>query len=378
MKCNKWTLALATAGVVSFGSVVQAEEAKSMVMTALSATTLSGYVDTSAIWNFSSHANAVPGRVADGVDKQDGFNLNVVKLSIGRAADAASFAAGYQVDLFFGPDAHTFGTTSTGVHTSDFAVKNANVTLRAPIGHGIDLRIGVWDTIIGMESFDAPNNPNYSRSYGNFIEPTTHTGVLASYVVNESIQVAGGVAETGGSRINFRSAKDQVKTYLASVTVTAPSGTGPLAGSKLFAGVIDNGVDGTDDVINYYLGAALKTPMENLAVGVSGDLRKNALGNGSEEYAIGVYASLKVDDKLTLNARGELARAQDAAVGIGATGLKRVWGATLTADYSLWDNVISRAELRYDKANSIVAGGGFGDGTDDTAISLALNVIYKF
>ena len=374
MKCNKWTLALATAGVVSFGSVVQAEEAKSTVMTALSATKLSGYVDTSAIFNFSSKANAVPGRSFDGTGKQDGVNLNVVKLSLGREADAASFAAGYQVDLLFGPDANGY----TSAATANFAVKNANVTLRAPVGHGIDLKIGVWDTIIGMESFEAPNNPNYSRSYGYFIEPTQHTGILASYVVNESIQVSGGVAETGGAMINARATKDQVKTYLASVTVTAPSGTGPLAGSKLFAGVIDNGVDGSDDVINYYLGAAIKTPMENLAVGVAADLRKNALGGGSEEYAIGVYASLKVDDKLTLNARGELARSQDAAIGVGGTGLKRVWGATLTADYSLWDNVISRAELRYDKANSIVAGGGFGDGTDDNAISLALNVIYKF
>ena len=53
MKFNKWTVCLAAGGVVSLASAVQADEAQkpmSQVMTAVSATTLSGYVDTSIIW----------------------------------------------------------------------------------------------------------------------------------------------------------------------------------------------------------------------------------------------------------------------------------------------------------------------------------------
>lgn len=53
MKFNKWTVALAATGVVSLASAVQADESHP-VNTALSSTTLSGYVDTSAIWNFGS------------------------------------------------------------------------------------------------------------------------------------------------------------------------------------------------------------------------------------------------------------------------------------------------------------------------------------
>ena len=45
MTLNKWTVALAALGVVSFASAVNAEEKASAVMTALSATTISGYVD---------------------------------------------------------------------------------------------------------------------------------------------------------------------------------------------------------------------------------------------------------------------------------------------------------------------------------------------
>ena len=74
MKFNRWTLALAAGGVVSLGSVSQAEEAPRQVLTALSQTTLSGYVDTSAIWKLGTGNSALPGRAYDGSGKMDGFN----------------------------------------------------------------------------------------------------------------------------------------------------------------------------------------------------------------------------------------------------------------------------------------------------------------
>ena len=51
MKINQWTLGLAAVGVVSRASAVNAEEAKmNALQTALSSTTISGYVDTSIEW----------------------------------------------------------------------------------------------------------------------------------------------------------------------------------------------------------------------------------------------------------------------------------------------------------------------------------------
>jgi len=88
MKINKWSLALAGAGVISLGSVVQAEE-QHQLMTALSQTTLSGYVDTSAIWAIKDQNGAgIPGRTFDGSpDKLDGFNLHAVKLVLEKPLD---------------------------------------------------------------------------------------------------------------------------------------------------------------------------------------------------------------------------------------------------------------------------------------------------
>src|SRR5438874_12221787 len=111
MKYNKWTLGLAAAGVVSLASAALAEEAQkqmSQVLTAVASTTLSGYVDTSAIWKFGTGNANLPGRQYDGPSKQDGFNLNVVEIQLEKALSEEQWASGYKADLWFGPDAGTY------------------------------------------------------------------------------------------------------------------------------------------------------------------------------------------------------------------------------------------------------------------------------
>src|SRR5512137_3001407 len=112
MKFNKWTVALAALGVVSLASAARAEEKASSVSTALAGTTLSGYVDTSAQWNFGTGNNNLPPYKFNNINKADGFNLDVVQLRIDKPLDESDWAAGYRADLWFGPDANTLGTSS--------------------------------------------------------------------------------------------------------------------------------------------------------------------------------------------------------------------------------------------------------------------------
>jgi amidase len=72
MKFNAWTLGLLSAGLVSLPAVTHAEEKPSSVLTALSATTLSGYVDTSAQWNFGTGNARLPDYKFGGGDKAKG------------------------------------------------------------------------------------------------------------------------------------------------------------------------------------------------------------------------------------------------------------------------------------------------------------------
>jgi hypothetical protein len=410
MKLNQWTLGLAAAGVISLASVAGAEEATSQVLTALTSTTLSGYVDTSVIYRPGTGNLAGAGAFTGG-NKQDGFNLNVVKLTLEKPLDEGQWSAGYKLDLLFGPDANIFGTTSTGATTSDFAIKQAYVALRAPVGNGLDFKFGVFDTIIGYEVFESPNNPNYSRSYGWGIEPTTHTGVLASYRVADWMSVAAGVANTRGPTINARSTyldsginAESRKTYMGSVTLTAPESFGSMKGAALYTGVIDGtgarrsgGI--ASDQLNFYAGVTVPL-MTGLSVGAAYDyLGNNAqdadgfqIAPSSYANATSLYLSWQATEKLKLNTRGEYASATNPQFQDPPFGDFKVAAVTFTADYALWANVLSRLELRWDHDCSQRGDGALFDGSSNNfntegsngvfdrknLFTIALNFVYKF
>ena len=402
MKFNKWTVALAALGVVTLSSAAKAEEKASPVMTALSSTTISGYVDTSAEWNpGTGNANLPPYRF-NSANKADGFNLDVVQLRIDKPLDEADWAAGYRADLWFGPDAQTLGTSSYGWDTSDFAIKQAYVALRAPIGTGLDFKMGVFDSIIGYESIEAGNDPNFTRSYGNSIEPTTHTGLLASYRFCDAFSASAGVADTVSSTINGRANPPQAesyKTYMGSIALTAPESMGFLKGSTLYAGVVngfsnDQSVNGGGNRINYYVGATVATPLTGLSLGAAWDYLQ-VWEQKCETWTIAGYASYQATEKLSFHLRAEYLDDGTPALGsdtVDATdpnnitvvppnSLGKVLALTTTVQYDLWKNVISRLELRWDHSLSdqnVFGGTVQGEPNRDNAWMLGANIIYKF
>lgn len=396
MKFDKWTLGLAAVGAVSLASVARAEEKLTALQTALSSTTISGYVDTSAQWNLGT-GTGVNFYKFGGSSKADGFNLNVVQLTIAKPLDEADWASGYRVDLWFGPDANAFpfglGTTSPGSGSSDFAIRQAYVALRTPIGNGIDWKIGVFDSIIGYESVEAGNNPNFTRSYGHTIEPQTHTGLLATYRVNDVLSVAAGVADTVGPTINARAnppKAESYKAYMGSIALTAPDSWGWAAGSTLYAGVVNGfnsgslgGLNGAGNQTSWYVGGTLATPIAGLKLGAAWDLldlHSETAAPGflnTDAWAASVYASYQATEKLSLHARGELVQLNQNVVG-GADNTQ-IWSATGTIQYDLWKNVISRAEVRWDHGDegTYFSGKG-GSFTKKNTVLIAANIIYKF
>jgi hypothetical protein len=425
MKFNKWTLGLAAVGVVSLASAVRADEAKmSALQTALSSTTISGYVSASFNWAITPGADGYMSSPARGIpyqgwSKQDGFNLDVVKLSIAKPQDESQWASGYQIDLLFGPDAVGYNTSVNSEGWTDFGIKQAYIALRTPVGNGIDWKVGVFDSIIGYEVFDAGSNPNYTRSWGYAIEPTEFTGILATYRVNDEVSFSAGIANTLMAGINARAwnygphysnykSRDWNKTFMGSATFTAPSSWGWAAGSSLYAGIVygfngraedsSNGFHQNGNQVNYYAGMTLNTPCKQLTVGAAFDYAHNFEGGGDftgayEEMnvlATGLYATYKATDKLSFNARGEYVYGEenhyytggfhqyDSAEGIELTG---------TVEYDLWANVISRLEVRWDH---VLSGGTFpvvhqtgrdgnGDYSDNlSSVGFYANIIYKF
>ena len=411
MKFNKWTVALAAVGVVSLASAAKAEEKASAVATALSSTTIGGYVDTSAQWNIGTGNQYVPPYKFNSPSKADGFNLDVFQLTIAKPLDETPWSAGYHVDLWAGPDANVLNTTSilANGYSSDFAIRQAYVSLNVPVGNGIDLKAGVFDSILGYESVESPNDPNYTRSYGHSMEPQTHTGVLATYRCCDIVSVSAGIADTVGPTINERAFEginggiypnshkaESYKTYMGSITLTAPDSMGFLAGSTLYGGVVSGfsshaanlqeGV-GTGDECSFYVGGTIATPIKELKFGTAFDF-ENLYGVSGQTWAVSGYATYQATEKLSFNTRGEYLNDTSGFFTYPATSAAltspHIMAVTETVQYNLWKNVISRLELRWDHSLSgIDAFGGNaltedGGPTQRNAFIVAANIIYRF
>jgi len=391
MKLNPWTRVLLSAGLVGLPALLYAEEKPSSVLTSLSATTLSGYVDTSAHWNFGTGNANLPTYTPNGQPggtKADGFNLDVVALTINHPVGEGQWSAGYNATLLFGPDAVGYNPSFTTKGTSDFSLKDTYVILHAPVGNGLDVKLGTYTEILGYEVFEAGNNPNYTRSYGYMIEPTQMTGVLGTYQLMPELVASFGVCDVWSAGVNaraFPAKAESFKTYMGSLTYTAPTNMGFLAGSTLSGGII-NGYDAGNAVnkTSWYIGATVNTPIKNVKVGGAYDyvnLADNAIDglphSSGYQWAAGLYLSWQATEKLSFNTRGEYLAQSEYLVGTGAgVGLPgKAFEVTESAQYDLWKNVLARIEFRWDHAAD--ASAPFSNGVDN-AYLLAANIIYKF
>jgi hypothetical protein len=128
--------------------------------------------------------------------------------------------------------------------------------------------------------------------------------------------------------------------------------------------------------------------------------------------AVAAYASFKLTEKASIHVRGEYARGAALGAladlyngtagtdfsggGFGGSPLHKVIAVTGTLQYDLWQNVISRLEVRWDHqadgsadafGGKSFAASGFEDagpafetieGTKRNEITVAANLIYKF
>jgi hypothetical protein len=438
MNVNKWTLGLAAVGLVSLPACLLADEkiTLSPIETAVSSTVLSGYVDTSMHWVPGTGNGFPPAFAFNTPSKQDGFNLNAVKIALEKPLDEGKWSAGYKTEVMFGPNAALLGTLpslSDGSGNSQLAIKQAYVNVRAPLGNGLDFKVGVFDTIIGYESTDALNNPNYTRSYGYTIEPTTHTGLLATYNLTDIIGISGGVANSYGPAVggsgyntlpqNLNTSTDRAwyyraesyKTYMGSIALRAPAALGFLEGSTLYAGIINgfNGAGNTGgrqvapttppapfqahpvygaDQTSWYVGATLNTPVAGLKIGASFDYVNIAsqpltvanavsVGNSGYRNATALYVSYQATEKLSLHARGEYFSQADMFAlntfpfgdpNVAAGLPSKVVALTGTVQYDFWKNALTRLEFRWDhSADGRLAYGGQQDSTIGSISPLA-------
>jgi len=106
---------------------------------------------------------------------------------------------------------------------------------------------------------------------------------------------------------------------------------------------------------------------------------KTGGGEGQTDFVAGLYLEYAATDKLTLNMRYENVDAgpyqRTYVLGSGAAdGASDGEDITVTANYKIWDGVMTRFEYRHTNVDDLTA---FPD-VDEHSHSLFVNVIYEF
>ena len=350
---------------------------------------MSGYVDMSYVYNFE-HPDPGAGRAnrARVFDTDaGGFTPHVAKLVLEKPL-TDEMPVGFRTDLFFGDDAELIHSTGEGTATDQFALEQAYVTARAPLGNGIDFKLGKFVTLLGAEVIESPNNWNFSRSFlFGYAIPFTHTGVLASYSLGDLGSVTAGVVN-GWDIVDDN---NNGKSLLGNITITPVKGvtlafngiTGPerTSDNRNDRTVLDfvgswNPIDPLTFMVNYDYGHESST--------AHGATPAAAGFDTANWQGLALYAKYAFTPKWSLAGRAEWFNDMDNT----RTGLTGPGGSTLinginfyeytlTSQWQIHDHLIARLEYRHDQASDRVFFAG-GDGFDNAQDTIATEFICHF
>lgn len=352
-----------------------------------------GSVDTGYIFNtntpVSPNARTNNLRVFD--TEANGFMLNLAELNFEKPISQES-PVGFRVDLTYGKDAELFDAAGLGSGTDEFDLQQAYaqfyVPFSLPFMHALNFRIGKYVTLHGAEVIESVDNWNYSRSllFGYAI-PFTHTGIRAYYKPVETWPVEAYIGIVNGwDNVNDNNRAKSLEAMFCytpfdnlSLTVAGMFGPERAGSNEDFRNLIDTVItfkpfDKLTLKANYDYG--WEKNGASATAGLSGD------GKDASWDGIAGYAKYDILDWWSIAGRGEffhdrngVRTGQLTSATMPMTDVE-IWEFTLTNEFKLYNNLITRLEYRYDKANGQVY-------TKDKITAnyqgtVAAEVIYKF
>jgi hypothetical protein len=353
---------------------------------------LTGFVDT-----YYSYRYSRPDKVELGSEKQflelrafdtrhNSFAVSNVELSVFKpSTDASPIGFGFVTHFGDIADEAVFDTGAGEALDNKFALQQGFVTYKAPIGKGLDFKVGRFATWVGAELIESVDNPNYSRGllFNNAI-PFTHTGIAISYPLLDTLT-------TSGYLVNGWDGFDQDNNSAKSFGYQFDWALGERTQ------VVINGIhgaerpDSTSDYRHLWDFIIAFQPLERTGLilnGLFGTEAGRSAGEGGKWWGFSGIVTQDITDAFGLALRGEYFDDKDGAmtevargadiedaegfvVGAYEKGL-RVWGVTLTANIKIRENLLVRPEIRYDEANQAVYRGHRND------LSTAMSFAYLF
>ena len=163
---------------------------------------ISGWIDIGITGNFASPAdNQNFGRFFDDRVNEPMLNQFVINFERTLAPQPGEFDWGFKLQFMYGGDArfiHSLGLFSDTLGTSTLQpdLPEAYLNLHFPVMSegGLDLKLGKFVTLEGMETIDPRTNFFYSHTYiFNFGLPFNHTGALATFHASKWLDLYGGI-----------------------------------------------------------------------------------------------------------------------------------------------------------------------------------------
>ncbi len=343
---------------------------------------LSGFLDASYTWSSNYPDPDISIRVFD-ID-QNKVVFNHFNLTLDRPVADKGWGVGAKVVGDFGRTAELLREATnwgpTLVTEPSAELREANVTVRVPIGAGLLIKGGLFMTTLGTEIIPEPGsyNDNISRSYlFGFAIPFRHLGMLFTYPVHKTLSV------TAGPVTGWDNPHDTNKqpSFLAALNY-APVDKFSLT-SSIIIGPEQKDNNGRMRIV--WANVASYTPIDPLTL--TGEFtygyEKEVTTSLRDASWLGVaaYANYSWTNRFSTALRGEFFYDKDGVrMGGGATSVEqraKLGEFTVTGAYKFTEMLLGRVEIRQDWSDvSVFAKGVSGSDTNQT--SLALQAIYTF
>lgn len=240
-------------------------------------------------------------------------------------------------------------------------VQRANVSYLAPIGNGLTIQAGLFNSLVGYESLYAKDNANYTRSWIADNTPYMMFGINAKYPVNDQITVAGFIIN---SYYHLSHPNDQ-PSYGAQV---AYKPTGRLTVTEtLYAGPDQSKT--SFEFWRFYLNSIVEWKTNDLVLALSYDIGTESIANqpgAPRTFVMGgnFVGRWQIHGPWAVALRPEFYWDRN---GRWTGNEQFVKAVTTTLEYAVpfgWTNTRMRLEYRWDESTG--AGGGFYKGGDVT------------
>ena len=340
---------------------------------------LTGHVDVgySRLSGSGKFANGLNDRVFD-FDRNK-VSLQAIDLQLAKLPDDGF---GGLVDVTIGKDADTiaaYGTIDRARGPANGVRKRFDATQAyAYFGSApFSIIAGKFVTNAGAEVIKSDADTNFSRSilFGYAI-PFTHTGVRATYKLNDQLTVLGGVNQGWDA---FRDTNGAKTLELGAVwTPVEPlSLTGSFySGKERVTNYPRSDAQGTRnlvDLVGSYKITEQLTFVANYDYGTQA--QGSASGGKAKWQGIAGYLNYQFNDQWRLSLRGEYFDDKDGY----RTGFVQKWKeATLTVAYLPTRNIELRGEIRGDRSDHSTFLKSDGVSTSNTQRSAGLEFLYKF